>query len=268
LSINSGTSFAAPIVAGVVALLADTGRSLGADDSFRDSRLIKAVLLNSAAKPQDWDNGQKTANGVEFKQAISGGITYTQTYDNVIVTSQSLDYRYGAGILDADRAFNDYVFDSGKNGYGLGEIGLGEILFIEIGTYDAGDILNATLVWFAEVIADLDNPLTDGGLNILNEAFSNLDLELWWIEEESGTGVPIAASRSEYNAVEHLSVELQNAGEYFLRIVFDEMLYGILDAEKETFAIAWSAIPEPAHFAALFGLFALFIALRKRGGKN
>src|SRR5207237_1161234 len=53
----SGTSFAAPIVAGGAALLADVAH-VNFDAHGTDGRVIKAVLLNSADKTPGWDNGQ------------------------------------------------------------------------------------------------------------------------------------------------------------------------------------------------------------------
>ena len=63
--------------------------------------------------------------------------------------------------------------------------------------------------------------------------------------------------------MEHLSFALEAAGQYFLRVVFDEMIYGDLLGDAETFALVWNlaAIPEAAEFAAMFGLLALMLAL-------
>jgi hypothetical protein len=90
----SGTSFAAPAVAGGAALLYDAAYALlGATPDARDSRVIKAVIMNSAAKTLGWNNGQ-VANSNGF-----GGV----------LTTRGLDDRVGAGRMDLDRAFDQFL---------------------------------------------------------------------------------------------------------------------------------------------------------------
>ena len=56
----NGSSLAAPMVTGGVALLASASynTSLSSNADSRDGRVVKAVLLNSAQKTSGWDNGQ------------------------------------------------------------------------------------------------------------------------------------------------------------------------------------------------------------------
>ena len=83
----AGTSFAAPTVAGGATLLCDVAYDRFAANSANatDGQVIKAVLLNSASKPTGWNNGQ----------SLQG---------TVLRTTQALDYVYGAGKLNLDRA--------------------------------------------------------------------------------------------------------------------------------------------------------------------
>src|SRR4029078_6585924 len=92
-SIN-GTSFAAPSVTGGAALLYDAAYSLlGATPNARDTRVMKAVLMNSADKTLGWNNGQVAhPNG-------NGGV----------LTTQSLDSRLGTGRMNLNRAFDQLL---------------------------------------------------------------------------------------------------------------------------------------------------------------
>ena len=90
----NGTSFAAPTVAGGAALLYDAAYALlGAAPDARDSRVMKAVLMNSADKTSGWNNGQ-TANPNGF-----GGV----------LTTRGLDNRVGAGRMDLNQAFDQFL---------------------------------------------------------------------------------------------------------------------------------------------------------------
>src|SRR6478609_5411043 len=91
---TSGTSYSAPTAAGGVALLYDASyANFPANDDARDARVMKAVVMNSAAKTLNWNNGQTpNPNG-------SGGV----------VTTQALDNRVGAGRIDLNRAFDQFL---------------------------------------------------------------------------------------------------------------------------------------------------------------
>ena len=93
----SGTSFAAPVVAGGATLMADAARAkLGNDTQALDGRVIKATMLNSADKlhfgsfSDNWTNGQNSY--------VSGS--------GLITTTQALDYAMGAGSLNLDKAYD------------------------------------------------------------------------------------------------------------------------------------------------------------------
>lgn len=63
----SGTSFSAPITAGAAALLHSASKTLASfvgNTESRDARVIKAVLMNSAAKVPGWTNAQMNVGGV------------------------------------------------------------------------------------------------------------------------------------------------------------------------------------------------------------
>ena len=87
---ESGTSFAAPLVAGGAALLVDAGKNLYGGGNAVDARVIKAVLMNSADRFAGWSNGLHKLGGL-------------------LVTTQSLDFAVGAGRLDLSTAYTQYT---------------------------------------------------------------------------------------------------------------------------------------------------------------
>ena len=91
---TSGTSYSAPTVAGGVALLYDASyANFPSNSDARDARVMKAVVMNSAAKTLGWNNGQTpNPNG-------SGGV----------VTTQGLDNRVGTGRMDLNRAYDQLL---------------------------------------------------------------------------------------------------------------------------------------------------------------
>ena len=144
-----------------------------------------------------------------------------------------------------------------------GDVALGGEYVQAIGTAEAGDVLTTTLTWFEQIAVGIDDSGDDYSFGYGDAAFSNLDLEVWYYDAAADAYSAVALSDSLYNSVEHLSFALEAAGQYFLRVVFDEMIYGDLLGDAETFALVWNlaAIPEAAEFAAMFGLLALMLAL-------
>ncbi len=277
--IMSGTSFSAPIVSGTIALMTSVSKQLEEDADFanagwnadaRDSRVIKAVLLNSADKLTDWNNGQSTQDGVEFKIEFDGmqGAYYTASFDNVIKTTQALDFNYGAGALNPERAFDQYlglyINGNAENVWILDDVNYCSSNIYHIGEIEEDATLTMTLVWQAisEIIETTDE---EGNIseNITNQALSNLSLELW-IMLDDGSFSPIAISDTEYNNVEHLSVTLAGNEDYYARVGFFEMEYGTT-IDSETFALAWNIqIPEPAHFALTLSLATILIFIHRK----
>ena len=261
-SYDSGTSFAAPIVSGVVSLLYSDSYAKNRGEESRDARLMKAVIINSADKVSGWDNGQRVRNNVQVS-GFNGAAN--ASFDNVIVTDQSLDYTYGGGALNAKAAYEQYAESST---WIMGDVALGGEYVQAIGTAEAGDVLTTTLTWFEQIAVGIDDSGDDYSFGYGDAAFSNLDLEVWYYDAAADAYSAVALSDSLYNSVEHLSFALEAAGQYFLRVVFDEMIYGDLLGDAETFALVWNlaAIPEAAEFAAMFGLLALIFALRRKAG--
>ena len=250
----SGTSFASPIVAGGAALLVDLGKArFGAGDAT-DGRVIKAVLMNSAAKVDNWGNGQHPVSD----PAGLGGV--------VIVTTQSLDYASGAGRMDLARALRQYTLGSpgAAPGQDLAPIGWSYAVIQPDGSndysilefVDAGTLMAATLDWF------VDRAVV--GTTGEEVQFANLDLEMWKLTGLAGSPEAlVATSASLYNNVEHLYLNAPAAGYYMLRIRWAGENYGLQSPGPEPYALAWS-VPEPGTLCLLL-VGAAVAVVRRRG---
>ncbi len=227
----NGSSLAAPMVTGGAALLASASYNtppLSANADSRDGRVIKAVLLNSAHKTAGWDNGQTPFGaGVE--------------------TTQSLDYHVGAGRLDLDRAYGQYLAGTTDlPGQANGNLGL-----VQAEGWDFGRVIDgtdndyyinrqvkegttfaATLTWFRDRSAS--------GPTVYDNGQSDLDLIVF--DATGGTfAAEVSRSISDYNVVEHLYFTAPLTGYYGIRVRFDGVLFGTRTSEE--YGLAWWAGP-------------------------
>ena len=245
-----GTSYASPLVAGGVALIQDAAKTLLPDTTTaRDARVIKGVLMNSAHKTTGWNNGQAPHPN------LGGGV----------ITVESLDSRVGAGRMDLDRAFDQFL--SGTTdvpGTTFGDQGTVEATGWDFGavaegiTTDyviepllkAGSTFTATLTWFR----DRRMFDTGNGFEFIDDNYSDLNLEVWSVT--GGTpDMLISESIAPFTSTEHLSFALPETGNYMLRVRWFREWFDIgeQDPNEVLFGLAWSgvAIPEPTTFVLL-----------------
>lgn len=260
----AGTSFAAPITAGAASLIDSASYNTGAlaaNAHSRDARVVKAVLLNSADKIPGWDNGQTAhVNG-------NGGVQ----------TTQSLDWASGAGALNLDRAFDQYLSVGTRDVAGLGG-GNVDVFGWDFGQVEngatnvyaitpqllGGSPFTITLDWFRDRQIDEDNlPTNSGGDPFITEdtvfdlAQANLDL----IIRDRVTADVISESISMYNVVEHLHFTLPKTSFYDIYVHFDGTTFGNLGAEQ--YGLAWwsVSVAEPGTLALLM---AAMLGMRSR----
>jgi hypothetical protein len=259
----AGTSFAAPIVSGAVSLLDSTSKAIEGGYTFngiavasfpatsRDSRIIKAILMNSADKLDGWDNGQHF-------DAAKGHV----------VTTQSLDWAQGAGQVNFTRAFLHYVDPTGTHdidgdgggtvspvGFDLGALSLGGHNDYVINTIlGANSTLDVTLTWFR------DRDVNDETQTGTDDGMANLDLQIW----DSSFANLLASSESLYNSSELLHFTLPTDGGYGIRVLYTDQLFGT--PQLETYGLAWNTlVPEPSAFAIVaMALITLTITSRVR----
>lgn len=247
---TSGTSYSSPTVAGSAALLYDASyANLPLNTDARDARVMKAVIMNSAAKTFGWNNGQTpNPNG-------SGGV----------VTTQALDNRVGAGRIDLNRAFDQLLSGTtdvpgtpaglqglvNRVGWDFGQVAEGVPNdYLINAPLLAGSNFTATLDWFRDRTAP-------SGATWNDISYDNLDLELW----SDVAGVPttlVSTSKSLYNDVEHFSFAIPTTGQYTLRVVWaGEWFDTVGDLNVEQYGLAWANItnvPEPATIVLLLSL--------------
>lgn len=253
-----GTSFAAPMVSGGAALLYSASYDqMPANAASRDARVIRAVLMNSAAKLPGWD-----ASSTEV--------------DSVITTRHGLDPNQGAGRMDLAAAWDQYLPSAGavagvmtgpvnvvaKRGWDLAQVSLFDSIFYDLGFIGPGAWqLTSTLVWHRDMEIDAFS-------NVSEQKQANLDLHLWKLANDSPDWTLLAQSISEYNTLEHLYIPLDGGNDYRLEVRYTNNIFALSTASDfESFALAWNMefIPEPvAAWWFGLGVMVLVVTVRRR----
>ncbi len=241
----NGTSFAAPIVAGLMAQQIDAGRTHGLSTS---PLVVKATIMNSSQKLLDKQNNPWTP-GLPGSASDVGGV-YTVT--------QSLDTHSGAGLIDGLALATQYLAGEmtpglvDAIGWDLNTIGPSQFIdYVIDPNLIVGSTLTATLTWFRHV-GRTDRSLGSSAPNgIIDEydtffvqpTLSDLDLQILM------NGTLIAESTSNIDNLEHLNIGLDKTAAYTLRVLGLNVTGG-----NEQFALAWygTAVPEPTTFLLLF----------------
>lgn len=246
---TQGTSFAAPTVAGVVALMVDAAKANG-PASGTDGRVVKAVLLSTADKTPGWNNRQVNVNGV-------------------LTTSQALDQAVGAGRVNANAAV-DFFLPGTANltrdvpGTASGRVGavqengwdMGRVTQTADNDYalpnnlPGGSRLDVTLTWYANRAL---NETTLDPATQLENGLADLDLQVWRLDGAGNFLFPVGESLSTFNTTEHLSLVLPADGQYGLRVVYFGDNWNFVGTTSELYGLAWrfTPVPEPAGLLAL-----------------
>lgn len=260
----AGTSFATPLVAGGVALLDSLAKSAfdpSLTNAATQSVVTKAVLMNSADKLSGWDNGQQIMN-------------------NVITTTQALDYAMGAGRMNLNAAFTQYTTSayvttspglsySGFNlpvsstGWGYGTALLGGI---------NGYTLTSELFAGQEIAVTLDWLRSRSWNALLGDyadlAQAELDLMIYQLLPGGGDQL-VAESISPVSTTQELYFQLAASGNYEIQVGYSTNLFDLSgNYASQPYGIAWSVsgVPEPGSVALFLmgGGVLLFAKLRFR----
>jgi hypothetical protein len=216
---TAGTSYAAPMVGGVLAQMIGYGKS---HDLSVDPMLLKAILMTSATKGRDYD-GTPWAPRRGMRDEDYGRL-YTRP----------LDDEQGAGAVNALDAYR--VYAKKKAGttamatWKEGTLKGNETYEVKLGKLKAGQRLDATLTWLRHVgYKDVNDNGPDGRDDYFHSA-SLADFTLSLLKD----GVPVAGSDSDVDNLEHLSWKLTESANYSLAV------YRFVDGgmKDEDFAIA------------------------------
>lgn len=216
---GTGTSFAAPIVGGVLAQLIGYGK---AKDLPIDPLLMKAILMTSATKSRD-------ADGKRWDPRDGN-----RDSDFGYVFSQPLDDEQGAGAVDGVAAYRLYAkkkaHSTPLNVWKEGKMKGDQTVALKLGKLTAGQRLDATLTWFRHVAYKDKNDNGADGKDTFYQSASLADFTLALLRD----GVPIAGSDSSVDNVEHLSWTLEKTANYSLEV------YRFADSglKNEAYAVA------------------------------
>jgi hypothetical protein len=247
---GSGTSFAAPLVTGTLALLQDYSRrrlqSPTPDPHWsRHSHrheVMRAVLLNAADKIADTGDGH--ALGMARTIQDQQGKTWLESiaYRD---PSISLDLQMGAGQLNAFRAYQQFSageYDARQpipaQGWNYGTITPKLVFqdYVFAQPLAANSFLAATLTWDRWV--DLNDQNQNGEFD-LKESFrdrglNNLDLYLLPADAQN-LNANLHASVSTVDNLEHLFFRIPKTGRYKLRVVYRQAT----DHPEQPYGLAW-----------------------------
>lgn len=245
---RSGTSFSAPQIAGVAALMVEQARKNGSA-AAEDPRVVKSILQTTADKPVGWSKG------------VPGPGDDAPTIP--------LDYTWGAGIMNPPKAVSllDTAMiphDAGpitRDGWSLSSLsdtdttafGFGGQSFL-LHDLAVGGPLTATLNWYRHVSAA---PFT-------SIVLLNLDLQLytWDPTTSTATLLPPLSSVSTIDNVEHIFVpaSILTGGDFLLRI----SAASFAGLAGEMYGLSWDATFVPSPGAAGMGLLVVTVSLTRR----
>lgn len=246
----SGTSFAAPHVAGIMATQIQFGREQGLST---DPLVLKATILNSAEKINDRSNQPWTP-------------AQAATIDGVYYVVNPLDDQIGTGQVNGPALY--YQYAAGQQGPGLVDsigwdlntlTGEGFVDYVIDGGLQIGSTLDMTLTWMRhmERIDDGDGIIDAGdAFNQVGE-IDNLNVKLLL------DGELIAATIGGAQTVEYIHWQITDPGQYTIRV---ERLNVANSGADEQYALAWfgaaTPVPEPG---AIVILTLAAGVIRKRG---
>jgi hypothetical protein len=138
-------------------------------------------------------------------------------------------------------------------------VNLGQAVeFIIDQTFNDQTSITVALNWFA--VRDF-NDVTLGQ----DIAFNNLDLEVWKLDSNNHFIEKVGSSQTTYNNTEFLRLTTLSSGQYAMRVMFTGQVYDTTDSiNSETFALAWTSIPEPNGFILIAFASVFMLCYRRR----
>jgi len=244
-----GSSFAAPHVTASVALLQEAGGIFWRQQphrwslDYRRQEVMKAILLNSADKIQDFGNGNFLGMTRTVLTQKNKMWLQSDAYSN---PQTPLDIEMGAGHLNTYRAYHqlkagqwnyDQVVPSQGWNYTKIEAKSSHDYKLEKPLAE-GNFVSITLVWnrLVELNDKNKNLFYDIGENFIDRGLNNLDLYLI-SEDESGDKI-ICSSVSRVDSVEHIFCPISHTGNYKIRVHFRDQV----NKDTQPYALAWHGV--------------------------
>jgi len=249
----TGTSFAAPHVTATLALLQEFGdRQLRTHKSnwSLDSRrheLMKAVLLNSADKIQDFGDGLRLGMSRTLIDKLNRNWLLTEAYKNPKIP---LDPQMGAGHLNAFRAYQQ--FSAGQwtpqakvpaIGWDYRSVDVDKSTeYVLRQPLKAKSFVAMTLAWdrLVELNDTNKNGQYDVGETFSDRGVNRLDLYLVKADEKNPTTATACASTSDVDSVQHIFCPVPEKGNYKIRVSFRQKVNAI----TQRYALAWWTVPD------------------------
>lgn len=258
--LSSGSSFAAPHVAGTVALLQEWGdRQIRTADWALDSRepmVMKAVLLNAADKLMDSGDGQNLGMSRTLLDEANRTWVESDAYQDPHIP---LHRELGTGHLNAFRAYEQFNGGQWEPGTvaakgwdyrtlttaqsGTSAQHIAHTDYVIETPLTKGSYVAATLTWERQVALEdaNSNGLYDIGETFAVDGLNNLDLYLMPIDEDN-TDNSIWSSVSDVDSLEHIFYQIPKSGRYKLRVVYEQQ---VTREQPQPYALAWWGVPEP-----------------------
>jgi hypothetical protein len=203
---SSLTSFSTPLVSGAATLLLQAANrndgGPGTASVAADVRTIKALLLNSAAKPPDWTNGATAPLDARYGAGVVHiGNAYRQLrggqHAPIVIESISLSSTHPPAVTSSNlptrRGWDFRSLSSTVNRHGVAHY------FVDLSSV-TGRTATITLAW--------NRPLNEMNIN-------NLDLFLY----DATSGALVAGSESAVDNVEHIRVSSLPPGRYNVQVL-------------------------------------------------